>query len=417
MTQPPALPLDGIRVVEFTTAWAGPMAGRVLAWFGAESFHIESRTRANTWRANRDKPSPQNYPDNIPGERPFDRVFLFNSQNVNKRSLAINVKIPEGHAALRRLLDSADVMLCNFRPSFLKRIGFDRETLAQTNPGLIVLQMPAYGTTGPHAGYSALGPTMEMAAGMSAMISYPGGKPMVTGPSYLDPIGGFNAAAAVLTALLHRQKTGEGQEIEVGQVEGAMQFIGPELIAGADIPPNGNRVAHMAPHQAYLCDGPDEWVAIACKDDVAFAALADVMNRPDLAERWPTLDGRKAEEDALDAEISAWTRGRDRHEVAALLQAAGVAAAAVQRPSDLADWDYLQARGFFTELDHPAAGRHPYMGLPFHAEMHPGGARTPAPCFGADNLYLLRDVLKMSEAEIETALASGAFSDAPDPGV
>jgi crotonobetainyl-CoA:carnitine CoA-transferase CaiB-like acyl-CoA transferase len=410
-------PLEGVRVVELTTAWAGPFAGRVLAWFGAETFHVESATRTNTWRVNRDAPRAVNYPDLDPGTRPFDRSFLFNSQNVNKRSLAIDLKIPEGLAALRRLLDVSDVLLCNFRPGFLARIGLDRATLAQTNPGIIVLQMPAFGTSGPHAGYAALGPTMEMAAGMSAMIAYPGGEPTVTGPSYLDPIGGFNAAAAVMTALWHRDRTGEGQEIEMGQVECAMQFIGPELIAGEDVEQQGNRVRDMAPHSAYPARGEDEWIVIAATDDEAFAALCRAMDRPELARNFASLEARKQAETMLDAEIARWTVGQDKHELARRLQAAGIAAAPVNTPADLAGWDYLDARASLVELDHPEAGRHPHMGLPFHAETHRGGARTAAPCFGADNLYLLRDVLKMSDGEIEDALASGAFADRPNAGV
>lgn len=411
------LPLEGIRIVELTTAWAGPMAGRVLAWFGAESFHVESATRSNTWRTNRDAPNPPNYPDCEPGERPFDRSYLFNSQNVNKRSLAINLKVPEGHEALRHLLDISDVLLCNFRPGFLARIGLDHATLVRTNPGIIVLQMPAFGTSGPHAGYSALGPTMEMAAGMSATIGYPGGEPTVTGPSYLDPIGGFNAAAAVMTALWHRDHTGEGQEIEMGQVECAMQFIGPELMAGADIAPRGNRVPDAAPHNAFPAAGDDTWIAIAVGDDAAFAVLCAEMERPDLAERYSNLSARKADEEALDAEIARWTARHDKQALADRLQLVGVAAAPVLGPADLACWDYLEARSFFTELPHPEAGTHRYMGLPFHAEIHAGSVRSASPAFGADNLYLLREVLKLPELEVSRMLASGAFSNQPNPGV
>jgi crotonobetainyl-CoA:carnitine CoA-transferase CaiB-like acyl-CoA transferase len=141
------------------------------------------------------------------------------------------------------------------------------------------------------------------------------------------------------------------------------------------------------------------------------------MERPDLAERFATLDARKGAEAVLGGEIARWTAGQDKHDLARRLQAAGIAAAPVNTPADLVHWDYLGERGFFTELDHPEAGRHPYIGLPFHAENSRGGARTAAPCFGADNLYLLRDVLKMSEDEIEAALASGAFADRPNPGV
>ena len=414
------LPLDGLRVVELTTAWAGPMAGRVLAWYGAEAIHVESPTRTNTWRSNRDAPNPITYPDLEPGERPWDRAFPFNSQNVNKRSLVIDLKNPHGLSVMRRLVAVSDVLICNFRPGMLGRLGLDYETLSKEQPGIIVVEMPAYGLDGPDARYSALGPTMEMAAGMSAMIAYPGGKPTVTGPSYLDPIGGFYAAGAILTALRHRERTGMGQHIEMAQVEAAMQFIGPELIAGVDPEPDGNHVAHMAPHNAYAAAGEDSWIAIAAEDDAAWAALARTMGRPDLGTdpRFATLAARKRNEAELDCELIAeWTRDQDRHALAARLQDAGVAASAVNTARDLARSDYLWHRGFFTELDHAVAGLHPHPGLPFHSEVAAGSARTAAPGYGEGNRYVLSEVLKLPEAEIAEILASGAMATVPAKGM
>ena len=406
-------------MVELTTAWAGPMAGRVLAWYGAEAFHVESRTRTNTWRSNRDRPNPASYPEFEPGTRPFDRVFTFNSQNVNKRSLVVDLKTPEGMSVIRRLISVSDVLLCNFRSGMLQRLGLDYETLSNDLPGLIVVEMPAFGLDGPDAGYTALGPTMEMAAGMSAMIAYPDGKPTVTGPSYMDPIGGFNAAAAVLVALHHRDRTGEGQHIEVAQVEAAMQFIGPELIAGLDVVPDGNHVAHMSPHNAYPTRGEDSWIAIAAEDNDAWAALAREMERPELAgdPRFAGLADRKRNEADLDAAIAGWTMGHDRHDLAGRLQAAGVAAFAVETAPDLVRSAYLRHRGFFTALDHPVAGRHDHPGLPFHSENAAGSARNAAPGFGEANEYVLRDVLRLPEDEIAEILASGAMADRPAPGV
>lgn len=412
------LPLEGVRVVELTTAWSGPMAGRVLSWFGAECFHIESPTRTNTWRSNRDAPSPVSYPDLDPGARPWDRAFTFNSQNVNKRSLVVDLKNPHGLSVVEALIAVSDVLICNFRPGMLDRLGLGPSTLAERHPGLIMVEMPAYGLTGPDSAYAALGPTMEMAAGMSAMIAYPGGSPTVTGPSYLDPIGGFNAAAAILTALHHRDRTGLGQHVEMAQVEAAMQFIGPELIAGADVVPEGNHVPHMCPHNAYPTNAEDAWIAIACDGDAAWRALAEAMGRPALAgdARFATLAARKANEEALDALIAGWTAGQDKHALAARLQAVGVPAAAVETAPDLARSSYLHHRGFFTELDHAEAGRHAHPGLPFHSAVAQGSARSAAPCFGEANDYVLRAVLGLSESRIEEILASGAMADAPEAG-
>jgi crotonobetainyl-CoA:carnitine CoA-transferase CaiB-like acyl-CoA transferase len=413
-------PLEGLRVIELTTAWAGPMAGRILACLGADVTHVESPTRTNSWRQNKGRPSPVCYPDFEPGERFYDRSFLFNSQNVNKRSMGLDLKKPAGLEVMRKLLDKADVLLCNFRPGMLKRLGLDRETLAATNPGIIVAEMPAFGLDGPHCSYAALGPTMEMAAGMSAMIAYPGGKPTVTGPSYLDPIGGFNAAAAVLTALVHRQATGEGQHVEVSQVEAAMQFIGPELLAaaesGEDAVPDGNHVDWACPHNCYPAAGEDAWIVIAAEDDDQWRALCHAMERPGLASDpdYATLEGRRRNEAALDVMIAEWTASQDKHTLAARLQEAGIAAAPVNTPKDVSVSPYLAARGFFTELDHPLTGRHRYPGLPFHLQETSGSYRSAAPLFGADNRHILQDVLGYSNGEVAALEADRTIAATPD---
>lgn len=411
-------PLDGIRVIELTTAWAGPMAGRILAWLGADVTHVESPTRTNSWRQNKGAPSPVCYPDLDPGTRKYDRTFLFNSQNLNKRSLVIDLKTPEGLAAVRALICASDVLVCNFRGGMLKRLGLDYATLSCENPKLIVVEMPAYGLSGPHAGYAALGPTMEMAAGMSAMISYAGGKPTVTGPSYMDPVGGFNAAAAALTALVSRNVTGLGQHVEVPQVEAAMQLIGPELLEaveqGGEPAPDGNRVAHACPHDCYPTAGEDEWIAIAVETDAQWQALTRQMGHVELAGnvRLNHLEGRHAAADHIDAAIAAWTKGQDKHELAAKLQAHGVPAAPVNTPRDLAVSPYLAARGFYSTVTHPLAGTHPYPGLPFH--LGPSPADRAAPCFGADNAYILGQVLGMKAPDIARLKAARVIADSPD---
>lgn len=412
------LPLDGIRVVELTTAWAGPLAGRVLAWYGAECFHIESPTRTDTWRSNRDRPNPVTYPDLDPGDRPWDRAFTFNSQNVNKRSLVVDLKNPMGMSVVRRLIAVSDVLICNFRSGMLERLGLGYADLSKELSGLIVVEMPAFGLTGPDANYAALGPTMEMAAGMSAMIGYPGGSPTVTGPSYMDPIGGFNAAAAILTALHHRDRTGLGQHVEVAQVEAAMQFIGPELIAGVDVAPDGNHLREIAPHNAYPAAGDDSWIVIAATDE-QWPRLARMIGGEALLRdtRFRTLAARKMHEVELDALIAGWTRNQDRHALAALLQAEDIAASAVETASDLARSEYLRGRGFFAGLDHPVAGRHDHPGLPFHSEIAQGSARFAAPGYGEGNEYVLREVLALPEEEVAAILASGAMADVPMPGV
>jgi crotonobetainyl-CoA:carnitine CoA-transferase CaiB-like acyl-CoA transferase len=415
-------PLEGLRVIELTTAWAGPMSGRVLAYLGAESIHVEAPNRVNSWRLNKDAPNPVNFPDRQPGTRWYDRSFLFNSQNVNKLSCILNLKTEEGRATLRQLVGVSDVLICNFRPGTLKKLGLDYDSLKAIKPDIIVAELPAFGISGPMSGYAALGPTMEMAAGMSAMIGYPGGQPEVTGPSYLDPIGGFNAAAAILTALIHRQKTGEGQYVEVPQVEAAMQLIGPQILksaeTGIDPAPNGNRVSFASPHDAFPAMGDDEWIVIAALDQDQWHRLCRFMGQPHLADdpRFSTLAQRRDNEDELTRIISEWTRGHDKHELAGRLQEAGIASAPVQNPKDVAEDPYLADRRFFTELDHPDAGRHRHPGLPIHLSATPGSQRQSAPPFGWHNRYVLEKILKLSPGDIEAIEASDAMATEPLEG-
>lgn len=413
------LPLEGLRVIEITTAWAGPMAGRVLAYFGAQSIHVESPNRVNSWRLNKERPNPVNFPDGEPGFRPFDRSFLFNSQNVNKLSCILNLKTDEGRETLRRLVTVADVLICNFRPGTLAKLGLDYESLTAIKPDIIVAELPAFGGCGPMSGYAALGPTMEMATGMSAMMAYPGGQPENSGPSYLDPIGGFNAAAAILMALYHRDRTGQGQYVEVPQVEAAMQFIGAELLlaaeTGIDPMPDGNRVPHMSPHDAFPARGEDQWVVIAAENEGQWVALCAAMGRPELASdpRFCDLAARKRNEAELTSIIAEWTATRDKHAVARLLQYAGVAAAPVANAADVAASTYLAHRGFFTELDHPDAGRHRHPSLPIHLSRTPGSQRRAAPQFGDHNQHVLQDILAFSASEIDRILKSDAMATVP----
>jgi crotonobetainyl-CoA:carnitine CoA-transferase CaiB-like acyl-CoA transferase len=294
---------------------------------------------------------------------------------------------------LRRLVAVGDVLICNFRPGTLKKLGLDYESLKAIKPDIIVAELPAFGVSGPMSGYAALGPTMEMAAGMSAMIGYPGGQPEVTGPSYLDPIGGFNAAAAILTALIHRQKTGEGQYVEVPQVEAAMQLIGSEILkageTGDDPAPNGNRVSFASPHDAFPTRGQDQWIAIAALNEGQWKRLCEEMGQPQLFDdpRFSTLARRRDNEDELTRIIAVWTGTQDKHELANRLQAAGIAAAPVQDPKDLADDPYLAFRGFFTELEHPDAGAAPASWVVDPSQRH---ARLAAPIGAA--LWLAQSV-------------------------
>jgi crotonobetainyl-CoA:carnitine CoA-transferase CaiB-like acyl-CoA transferase len=419
-TPPPTTgPLTGIRVVELTTAWAGPMAGRILAFLGAEVIHVEAADRLDSWRMHKQVFNPHRYPPDGAGDRPWNRTALFNSQNENKLSLTLDAKKPGGLTTLRRLIARSDVVLCNFTAGTLARMGLGYDQLRLNHPGVIVAEMPAFGTGGPMSHATAIGPSMEMAAGMAGMIGYRGGPAEVTGPTYPDPIGAYHGAAAVLTALIHRQRTGQGQQVEIPQVEAAMHYIGEHILAavitGNDPEPDGNRVPSAAPHDAFPASGNDEWIAIAVTSDAEWRALCGVLGDSTLTgdARYATHEHRLLNQDSLEDRLANWTRQHDKHEAAEMLQAAGIPAAPVNGGKDGAHSPYLAARGWFRQLDHPEVGRIAHESLPFHFSLTPGGQRSAAPCLGQHTTRILSDIAGLSDAEIAELARAGTIAAEP----
>lgn len=411
-------PLAGIKVLDFTTAWAGPMTGRILAFLGAEVIHVESATRLDVWRMHNAVFSAKRFPDGVAGDKPYNRSALFNSQNHDKLSLSMDIKHPKGLAAMLKLAATADAVICNFTAGTLGRMGFGYEALRKLKSDIIVMEMPGFGNSGPLSACTANGATMEMAAGMCAMIGYPDGPPTTTGQVYPDPMGGYNGAAALMTALVHRRLTGEGQYIEMPQIEASMQFIGEELLhaiaSGEDAAPQGNRVRWAAPHDAYPARGEDEWVVIAVETDEEWRTLCHKIGHKSLASdpRFATFKERWKHQDLLREPVSEWTKTLGKAEAADELQAIGIRAAPVNTPEDVSKSPYLAARHAFVIMTHPEAGTHPYMTLPFRLSATPGGQRKASPCLGADTDGILAGI-GLSPAEIAELQQLGITS--PDP--
>ena len=416
---PSSGPLSGLRVIEFTTAWAGPMAGRIFGFLGAEVIHVESSTRLDVWRQVNAVIQPRRYADRSGGERPYNRVAYFNSQNINKMSLCMDLKHPGGKEAMLKLLARSDIVVSNFTPGTLARMGVGYDVVSKLNPGIIVCEMPGFGNSGPLSTCTANGASMEVAAGMCALIGYPDAPPATTGQVYPDPMGGYNGAAALLTALAYRDATGQGQYIELPQVEASMQFIGDELLhaitTGVDPVPHGNRVRWAAPHDAYLAAGYDQWVCIAVETDTEWKTLCDIMGRPELAAdaRFATFGARWKNQDELREPITHWTRTLPKMVIAQRLQAAGIRSAPVQDARNVMEDPYLAARDFTTLLTHAEAGTHGYPSLPFRLGLTPGAQHSAAPCLGADTRRILTDLVGLSAAEVDELDRAGVTSATP----
>lgn len=416
------LPLEGIRVVDLTTAWSGPMATRGLSWFGAEVVKVEPPTRLDAWRGMYLGRTAPVFPDFDGGDRRYDRCSSFNTQGHDKRSFGLDVKAPGGHATMLDLIASADVLIANYSAGVLDRLGFGYAEVTKLDPRLIVVEMPAFGPGGPLARHVAMGSTMEAACGMGGLIGYGDGKPWLTGSTILDPIGGLNATAAVLVALHQREVTGRGCHVEVAQTEAASHWIGELVLAeleGVTRPSaEGNIVDYAEPHDAFGCQGRDEWVAIAVVDETAWRGLCATIGHPELAEdpRFADATARRANRRDLADVIAAWTARRTKLDAAAKLQAAGVPAAPVNRGVDVFFDPALRGAGFIVTEEHPAAGVSDYPGLAYHLSRSPGAIRDPAPLFGADNRFVLTEILAYGAAEIAELYETRTVCDEPyDP--
>jgi crotonobetainyl-CoA:carnitine CoA-transferase CaiB-like acyl-CoA transferase len=386
----PTRPLQGIRVADFTTAWSGPLATRILALLGATVIKVESRSHMDAWRGPATCAThPESYPDLQPGERPYNRNAWFNSQNVDKMSVAIDLKEPSGREAALALAGSCDIVLANFSPGTMNRLGLGFEQLKKAQPNIVMIEMSGYGNSGPLREHRAYGQTMEAMSGITSIIGYAEDRePLGSGSAYLDPMGGLAGAAAALTALAMRDATASPQYAEVPQREAAMHWIGELILQCLDtdtVPgPKGNDSDSAFPHDAFACAGTDEWMALSVQTERQWQALCRHFGwnewREDISLATPA--GRRHRGAEIIHRLRARMSKETKHTLAAALQGAGVPAAPVQTGRDLHKDPQLRHRKWFTALSHPEAGLHEYPGLPFSANGTLFQPRTAAPTLG-----------------------------------
>ena len=360
------------------------------------------------------------FPDADPGERPWNRNGPFNKFQRNKRSLCLDLKDEAGREVFRRLLAEADVLLDNYRPRALDRLGFDFEAVTAINPRIVRLSMSGYGSTGPYRDRGSWGPILEAHSGLAATTGYEGGGPMKQGAAFPDGIGGLTGTFALLDALRERDRTGEAVYVNLSQLESYLSIGGELLIAasaaGEPPPRRGNRSPAFAPQGVYPCRGDDAWVAITVQSDSAWEALAGLIGGPALADpALRTAEERHRRHDAIDAEIAAWTRPRDAHDVANLLQEAGIVAGPVLSNLEMVADPHLRARNMIVPIDHPDAGRREFPGFPIRLSETPVERFAGAPTLGQHNQAVLCDLLGYSGEQYAALLAAGVIADSPAP--
>lgn len=413
------LALSGVRVVDMTSAWSGPFATRALSFLGAEVIKVEPPTHVDPWRGMFLPEFGPMFPSWVTGENRVNRCVWFNTQAHDKRSFSLDVTAPGGAEVFFDLLGTAHVLVANFTAGVLDRLGFGFDVLSERFPGLVMVEMPAFGAGTTSAGHLAMGSTMEAATGMTSLIGYGDGRPYQTGSTIADPIGGLHGAAAVLTGLHQRARTGRGCHVEVAQTEAASHWIGEYVLAELEGEPArsrpGNEVPDAEPHDAFGCIGHDEWGAISVPDDTAWRGLCATLGNPGLAvdERFADIDARRANRAELAGIISGWSGLLTKLDAASRLQANGVPAAPVNKSVDVFYDATLRENGFMVDIDHPDVGAATYPSVAYRLSRTPGAIRRRAPRFGEDNPAILSELLGYDPDRIAHLYETRAVWDAP----
>lgn len=401
------LPLAGIRVLELTNNWAGPVAGRHLADLGAEVIKVELATKPAT--------RGSHYPGNEPGKYHWNRSGYFNEMNRNKRDVALNLATPRGRELFLKLVEGADAIVENNSARVMPNLGLGYEDLAAVNPRLVMASISGFGATGARRDWVAYGSNIEAACGLAAITGHRNGLPQRTGSFIADPIAGAHAAIAILAGLERRDRIGKGAHIDVSLTESAIPFMLRAFthfqLTGELLPRNGNAEPEDAPTDAYRCAGTDAWVAIAVRTDDQWRAVARIAALdPALGKN---RESRVHNRERIDELLNAWTLQLDQYECCRLLQRHGVPAAPILQNWQLHSDPHLFARDAFIPIEHPDTGVLPYPGFPWHLQATPAAVRFAAPRFAEGNDYVFRSLLGLSDGDVARLYADGTTASEP----
>jgi benzylsuccinate CoA-transferase BbsF subunit len=394
-------PLEGVRILDFTWAWAGPHATLLLAFLGAEVIKVESRRRLDHTRLRSLMTGPiMTSPDHS---------VIFNDLNAGKLSLTLNLSQPKAVEIAKRIAQISDVVTENMRPGVMERLGLGYDDLKAVKPNIIMLSSSAVGATGPERTYAGYAPTFAAMSGLAYITGHPDGPPMPLSGA-VDLRVGTTSAFAILAALHYRARTGKGQYIDLSSTEAVSALIGHTFM---DYSMNsrvqtraGNRDQLMAPHNCYPCLGEDKWVTIAVACQEEWDALRRVVGDGRLEdERFADVSSRWQNQEALDQIIGEWTASHSQEEVTQALQEVGVAAMPLHDGRALVRDAHLRERGVLEPLHHPLIGERLTLSPPWRFSRTPAQIRRPGPLLGEHNQYVLGELLGMASDEIERLVA------------
>jgi len=397
---------EGVNVLDFGWAIAGPLTLKYLADYGATVIDIESLQRPDLLRTS----TP--YKDELAG---VDRAGYFAYFAANKYSISLNLNKPGGLEIARKLIAWADIVADSHRPGVMERWHLDYSELVKIKPDIIMVRNSNQGLTGPAASHPGLGNHINGLAGIVNLVGWPGQGPIGLMVAYSDYLVPHFASAALIGALDYRRKTGKGQLLDISQFEVSLQLLAPSLlnytINTIEEKAKGNSYDYAAPHGVYRCQGDDRWCAISVFTDLEWQAFCKSIGRPDLFQelKFSSLKHRKENEVLLNSLVEEWSIQHSAEEVMDLLQNAGVPAGVVQNAEDIYNDPHLKERECFWVDEHKVLGKFSHLGQPSRLSKTPARLYRAAPCLGEHTEYICRDLLGIPDEEFIRLVQEGIF--------
>lgn len=393
--------------------WAGPVATRLLADLGATVLKVEAGRYPDWWRG-------MNWSADIIQQQLYEKAMGFTALNRGKLGVSLDLTTPAGRQLAIDMVKNADAVVENQAAGIMDRLGLGYRQFADGNPDVVMISMSAFGLGNDWSDTRAYGSTLEQGSGLPTFTGNAGTVPTMAHLAYGDPVGGLYGCAALLTAMVQKERGGGGQFLNASMVDAMLQFTTPGLIEHQLSPGDarrGNAHAAMAPHGIFPAEGVDQWVAVSVEDNHAFASLTALLDRPDWANdpALQTLAGRKHREVELHIGLASWTRRHGAAEAAALLQQAGVAAAPVLRVEELQDNDHFTSAKFFSVLHREISGPQVQMGVPIKPSHERVRLRRPAPLLGEHSREVLECFAGVHEEQYKQLVEQGVVSFIPRP--